>query len=63
MSKMLMNALIERSELRCLLDELYDDLEDDPLLAKWEIVYQRGDAPNERDRAKIDRTTLEPALV
>lgn len=60
---MLLNGLIAQSELRRLLDDLYDDLDEDTFQAKWEIVNHRPRNRNESDRPSTDRYALEPELV
>ncbi len=60
---MLMKGLIDQSEMRRLLDELYDDLDEEPFWAKWEILNHRPHDRNESDRSSTDRYALEPELV
>jgi hypothetical protein len=62
-SEVLMNGLIAQSEWRRLLDELHDDLDEDPFQARWEIVNHRALDRDESDRSSTDRYALEPELV
>ncbi len=61
---MLISGLETQSEISRLLDELYDDLDDDLARAKWEItsaISYCGES--EHEEAHAGRLVLEPELV